>query len=108
MKKVISVLFFILLLAACTEPVPESPLERAAKSYRQQGDAASLQRVIDLLEPEADTARVRELLGEPIDMGFDYRYLLDSTGENGCVVGAVFHVGEGGLIDQKWIGEICE
>ena len=41
-------------------------------------------------------------------MGFDYRYLVDSTGENGCVIGAVFHIGEEGKIDQKWVDEICE
>lgn len=57
---------------------------------------------------EVDTSYVKSILGEPIDMGFDYRYTVDSIGPNGCTVGAVFHIGEDGRIDQKWIDEICE
>jgi hypothetical protein len=64
--------------------------------------------VVDLLPPGSDTARVKDILGEPIDMGFDYRYTLDSVGPTGCVVGAVFHIDEQGKIDQKWLDEICE
>ena len=41
-------------------------------------------------------------------MGFDYRYLIDSVGPKGCVMGAVFHIDENGKIDQKWLDEICE
>ncbi len=55
-----------------------------------------------------DTSYVKAILGEPIDMGFDYKYLIDSTGPKGCAVGAVFHINENGNIDQKWIDEICE
>ncbi|RMG25026.1 MAG: hypothetical protein D6730_11565 [Bacteroidetes bacterium] len=94
----------LLLAAGCTA----SKIERHARHFRQHGDYYSLAQVVQLLEPGADTARVKALLGTPIDMGFDYRYLLDSLGPNGCVVGAVFHLNEQGRTDQQWIGEICE
>lgn len=55
-----------------------------------------------------DTLFVKSILGEPISMGFDYRYLVDSVGPNGCSIGAVFHINEEGKIDQKWLDEICE
>ena len=49
------------------------------------------------------------MLGEPVDMEHNYRYLLDAIGPNGCVIGAVFHISyKNGKIDHKWIGEICE
>ncbi len=76
--------------------------------YQKYQDYESLSKVVELTELNADTSFVKDILGEPIDMGFDYRYLLDSVGPNGCVVGAVFHIDENGKIDQKWIGEICE
>lgn len=71
-------------------------------------DYISLKTVMEGLETGVDKSRLQELLGEPIDMGFDYRYLLDSTGPEGCVVGAVFHLDSEGKVDDKWIGEICE
>ena len=57
---------------------------------------------------DADTAYVKLILGEPVDMGFEYRYTVDSTSPNGCSVGAVFHFGNKGIIDTSWVGEICE
>jgi len=77
-------------------------------AYQQKGDYHSLRQVVDLLPSDADTALVRAILGAPIDMGFDYRYLIDSVGPNNCVIGAVFHINELGKIDQKWLDEICE
>lgn len=87
---------------------PTAPLDQFADHYRQHGDFYSLNQVVELLPPGSDTADVRHLLGEPIDFGFDYRYLVDSVGENNCAVGAVFHIDDGGMIDQRWTGEICE
>jgi len=87
---------------------PTQALKKYGKQYQNQQDYTSLQQVMDVLPSNADTALVKKYLGEPIDMGFDYRYLLDSTGPNGCVVGAVFHIDAFGNIDDKWIGEICE
>lgn len=60
------------------------------------------------MDLDVDTMYVKNILGEPIDMGFDYRYLVDSIGRNGCIIGAVFHINEFGKIDQEWIDEICE
>ena len=71
-------------------------------------DYESLSKVVELIASTVDTSYVQSILGEPIDMGFDYRYLVDSIGSNNCVIGAVFHIDENGQIDQKWIDEICE
>ena len=90
---------------ACENP---DPLKTAGTSYQTNKDYASLKTVLEGLEAGADKKQLERLLGEPIDMGFDYRYLLDSTGPEGCVVGAVFHLDSEGKVDDKWIGEICE
>lgn len=95
------ILFFI----ACTGL---SSIQKSGKHYQKHQDYSSLQKVVDRISLYSDTSLVKEILGEPIDMGFDYRYLLDSTNESGCVVGAVFHINDDGKIDQKWIGPICE
>jgi len=55
-----------------------------------------------------DTSYVKSILGEAINMGFEYRYTVDSTSPNGCSVGAVFHFGSKGIIDTSWVGDICE
>ena len=99
--------FFCLLLLFWGCP-QESEIVKFGKHYQQYGDFSSLQSVVTLMPLDVDTTYVKNILGEPIDMGFDYRYLIDSTGANGCVVGAVFHIDETGRIDQKWIDEICE
>jgi hypothetical protein len=85
-----------------------SPLEQYAAHYRTHQDFASLDAVVNLLPDTASTTYLKQLLGEPIDMGFDYRYLVDSTGENNCAVGAVFHLDGNDRFDQQWTGEICE
>jgi hypothetical protein len=96
---------FIHLMASC-EQVPE--IETHGKHYQIHQDFYSLNKVVELLPADADTGFVQKILGEPIDMGFDYRYLIDSIGEMGCAVGAVFHIDENGKIDDKWLDEICE
>ncbi|MBT33941.1 MAG: hypothetical protein CMO01_30120 [Thalassobius sp.] len=99
-----SIIIF-LLFAGCNKI---SEIEQFGLHYQQHQDYKSLSQVLDLMEEDLDTGYVKHVLGEPIDMGFDYRYLIDSTGPNGCVVGAVFHIDDSGKIDQKWIGEVCE
>ncbi len=99
-----NLLFFALLLVvAC-----QSEIERAGSHYQQHQDYESLAKVVELMEPGADTAYVRTILGTPIDMGFDLRYTVDSTGPKGCTIGAVFHYDQQGKVDDKWIDEICE
>lgn len=106
MKNIASILLvFSLLSAACRVTVG---IVEFGQHYQQHNDYFSLNKVVELIELEADTAYVKTILGEPIDMGFDYRYLIDSVGPNGCSIGAVFHINEEGKIDQKWIDEICE
>lgn len=102
MKQLLCLILGSLGLLAC------SGLKQAGKHYQRHQDYQSLRQVVDQLSLPADTLYVQKLLGKPIDMGFDYRYLLDSVGPMDCVVGAVFHIGEDGMVDDKWIGEICE
>lgn len=103
MKRIITLGLLAGLLIAC-----QSELEKLGQAYQQTQDYGSLSKAVDLIELGSDTAFVRSILGEPIDMGFDFRYLIDSTGPNGCVIGAVFHIDDNGKVDQKWIDEICE
>lgn len=97
-----AVLFLFLMLTGC------SPLHQAAASYRRVQDSASLKRFLELAPKDMDTAMVRKYLGEPIDMGFDYRYLSEELSDEGCAMGAVFHIGENGKIGDRWYGAICE
>lgn len=92
------------LLMACQE---DTSLQGLGQAYQAHKDYSSLKAALEALPPQPDTALLRSVLGPPIDMGFDYRYLIDSTGPEGCVVGAVFHL-EDGYSDQRWIGQICE
>ena len=106
MSKTTKFLFLTLLFSVgCSQ---DTAIEKHGKHYQEHNDYESLYQVVDLLPMDADTTYVKTILGDPIDMGFDYRYLIDSTGVKGCVIGAVFHISETGKIDQKWIDEICE
>ena len=105
MKITIKFLFPALLFIGCNSM---HTLKKHGQHYQKFQDYASLNKVVELLPADADTSLVKKLLGEPIDFGFDYRYLIDSTGPNGCAMGAVFHINEFGKIDQKWLDEICE
>jgi len=105
LKKIIPFLFLLIILFSCKKL---SEREGYGKHYQTHQDYASLAQVLELIELGTDTSLIKKILGEPIDMGFDYRYLIDSTGPEGCVIGAVFHIDEGGKIDQKWLDEICE
>jgi len=107
MKNRILFLFAISILFWSCDTKPTT-IETYGKHYQENNDFASLNKVVELMQMDVDTAYVKSILGEPIDMGFDYRYLVDSVGEKGCVIGAVFHINETGNIDQKWIDEICE
>lgn len=105
MKKLIWICLVAWVFAGCNSA---KRLETYAQHYRTHQDFKRLEKVVETMKMGTDTAAVRRLLGDPIDMGFDFRYLVDSVGPNGCVIGAVFHIGERGLVDQKWVGEICE
>ncbi len=98
-------LWGVLILGSCAG---EKSLVAAGKHYQSHLDGRSLRKTVRQIPLGSDTALVRRILGEPIDFGFDYRYTIDRRGRNGCILGAVFHIDEGGKIDQKWFGEICE
>lgn len=106
MKNQIVFLLLSLLFASSCNPIKD--INYYGQHYQDHNDYESLSKVVELMALAADTSYVQSILGEPIDMGFDYRYLVDSTGSNNCVIGAVFHIDENGQIDQKWIDEICE
>ena len=105
MEKILSLLFVIVLLSQCSS---KNELQLLGEHYQKHQDYSSLKKVVDLMPMESDSVFIKKILGEPIDMGFDYRYLIDSIGPNGCTIGAVFHFDEFGKNDQKWIDEICE
>ena len=105
MEKFLKATILILFISSCQSI---SELESLGQHYQKHQDYQSLEKVVELVELDTDTFYIKSILGEPIDMGFDYRYLIDSVGEKGCVIGAVFHINEFGKIDQKWIDEICE
>lgn len=100
--------FLLLLLPFLLAACQATKIQNQGLHYQQYKDYDSLNKVVQLISLGADTAYVRQILGPPIDMGFDFRYLIDSLGPNGCVIGAVFHIDDQGKIDQKWIDEICE
>lgn len=99
---------YFLLMGLYWQCDSSSSIEAYGQSYQKHQDYESLKQVVEGLDLGTDTAQVKAILGQPIDMGFDYRYLIDSVGPNGCVIGAVFHIDDVGKIDQKWIDEICE
>ena len=105
MEKILKAIILILFISSCQST---SDLEKLGQHYQNHNDFKSLEKVVELIELYSDTLFVKSILGDPFDMGFDYRYLIDSVGEKGCVIGAVFHINEHGKIDQKWIDEICE
>lgn len=106
MKKSMQFFLVMLFLFGCSSP--ETEIEKQGKHYREHNDFQSLNKVVELIELGVDTSYVKNILGEPLDMGFDYRYLIDSLSINGCSMGAVFHINESGKIDDKWFDEICE
>jgi hypothetical protein len=105
MKKLANYLIICVFILGCNT---EHALQKYGSHYQKFSDYRSLHKVVKLMPMNSDTSFVKKVLGIPIDMGFDYRYLVDSTGPNGCPVGAVFHINDSGKIDQKWIDEICE
>lgn len=102
--RTIWIMALLLGLVACQET---DPLQQLGQAFQERQDYGSLKAVLDAMPAEPDTALIKQLLGEPIDMGFDYRYLIDSLGPDSCVIGAVFHLEEG-RSDNRWIGQICE
>ena len=94
---------FLAALVSC-----QNVTEKFGAHYQNNKDIESLKKVVELIDIGTDTAIVRKILGEPIDFGFDYRYLSNTIGENGCPVGAVFGIDSNGKISSKNLIEICE
>ena len=94
------------LLTCCA---PKTEVVKYGRHYQKHKDFKSLSKAVELMPKELTTKQVKKILGKPyIDNGFDYRYLVDSTGANNCNVGAVFTIDNQGKIKQKWVDEICE
>ena len=105
MTRIIKYVCFFALVASCA---PKTEMLQSGQHYQKFNDFKSLTEAVRLMPEDITTAEVKEILGEPIDNGFDYRYLVDSTGENNCPVGAVFNIDQQGKITHRWIDEICE
>ena len=103
-KNIIHLCLFAL-VASCA---PTTEILQYGRHYQKFNDFKSLTEAVRLMPEDITTSQVKEILGEPIDNGFAYRYLVDSTGENNCRVGAVFNIDEKGIITHRWIDEICE
>jgi hypothetical protein len=105
MKKQIKSLFVLALLSSCA---PKEAVFVYGKQYQKHNDFKSLVKAVELMPTDVTTAQVKKILGEPIDNGFDYRYLTDSISPNKCPVGAVFNIDNEGIITHRWVNEICE
>ena len=99
---------FIIIVALLTSCAPKNTIFEYGKHYQKNKDFKSLVKAVELMPKDITTHQVKRILGEPIDNGFDYRYLVDSTGVNKCTVGAVFNIDTQGKITNRWIDEICE
>ena len=77
MEKILKAIILILFISSCQSI---SELEKLGQHYQDHNDYKSLEKVVALIDLDADTLFVKNILGEPIDMGFDYRYLIDSVG----------------------------
>jgi len=105
MTKHIKQLFFLILLSSCA---PKEAVFVYGKQYQKNKDYKSLAKAVDLMSKDITTRQVKKILGEPIDNGFDYRYLTDSISPNKCLVGAVFNIDNNVKITHRWVDEICE
>jgi hypothetical protein len=105
MKKLIKYVFVLALFTGCA---PKEAVFVHGKQYQKNKDFKSLVKAVNLMPKDITTQQVKKILGEPIDNGFDYRYLVDSTGVNNCTIGAVFSIDLQGKITKRWIDEICE
>ena len=105
MKKYIHYLFLLALFSGCAS---KEAVFVYGKQYQKNKDFKSLVKAVELMPVSITTKQVKKILGKPIDNGFDYRYLVDSTGVNNCTIGAVFTIDNQGIINQRWVDEICE
>lgn len=92
-----------ILLSSCNRELKQMGIH-----FQEYRDYASLKRVVELIPIPTDTSTLKKILGNPIDMTIDYRYIIDSIGPNGCPIGAVFLVDANGYVTNKWLDEICE
>lgn len=100
--------YIVVLITLLTSCAPNLEIIKYGQHYQKHKDYKSLIKAIELMPLDISTSQVKKILGEPIDNGFDYRYLVDSTGVNNCTVGAVFIIDSNGKITNRWVDEICE
>ena len=105
MKKYIRYLFLLALFSGCAS---KEAVFVYGKQYQKHNDFKSLVKAVELMPSAITTKQVKAILGDPIDNGFDYRYLTDSISPNKCAVGAVFNIDNQGIITHRWVDEICE
>ena len=99
---------YLFIFAVITSCAPKPEIVKYGQHYQKYNDFKSLSEAVKLMPADITPKEVKRILGEPIDNGFDYRFLVDSTGVNKCPVGAVFNIDQKGKITDRWIDEICE
>ena len=105
MEKYIKYIFVLVLFSGFAS---KEDAKKYGKQYQKHKDYKSLAKAVELMPTAITTVQVKNILGEPIDNGFDYRYLTDSISPNKCPVGAVFNIDNKGKITHRWVDEICE
>ncbi|EAZ95008.1 hypothetical protein FBBAL38_11704 [Flavobacteria bacterium BAL38] len=105
MKKYIIYVFVLALSSSCAS---KKEIIKYGQHYKKYQDYKSLVKALELIPTAITTAEVKRILGDPIDNGFDYRYLTDSISPNKCAVGAVFNIDKKGIITHSRVNEICE
>ena len=103
MNKLLLIYFIFLFIPGC-----QNSVEKYGKQYQNCRDVESLEKALEQIYIGTDTSEIKKILGEPIDFGFDYRYLTNAVGENGCQIGAVLGIDSSGKVSSKSIFEICE
>ena len=96
------------MLALFISCAPTTEIVKHGRHYQKHKDYNSLSKAVALMPMDITTQQVKKILGKPIDNGFDYRYLVDSIGENKCTIGSVFSINSAGKITNRWVDEICE
>lgn len=100
-----SIILAFTLFVSCAS---DAELISNGKHFQKHKDYKSLKKTIELMPRNVTTIKVKKILGEPIDNGFDYRFLTDSVSTNRCPIGAVFIIDTQGKITKRWVDEICE
>lgn len=106
----IALTLFALISSFSNLPKPKNLkdcIQKYGLHYQKYKDLKSLKKVIKLIKLPVDSLYLAKILGEPIDMGFEYRYVA-GTKIIKCPDCAIFRKDEKGLLIEKSIIKCCE